>query len=655
LQWATESLEVLKRLAAFAADLPLLIVGSYRDDERPRLPTELPQAHVLTLPRLATEDIAKLTNSMLGTARTHKDLVDFLQRETEGNAFFLVETVRALAEEAGGLSAVGRETLPAHLFTGGMQQVIWRRINRVPSSAHGLLKLAAVIGRDLDLDLLRRALAAGVYGPARLHGLDLEDWLTTCANRAVFEAHEGGWRFAHDKLREALLDSLKPDEVEAYHRQAAEAIEAVYADMLDRYALALVGHWRAAGNQEQESHYLLIAGERADEQGEYPQMRDLFARALEIRAYEFEPNPTESQVWIRYQLGHALHRMGEYDAGREHHQIGLALAESIGDRKGIADAISGLGESDMRQGLLEEAAAKFKQSQAIHIELNLPREIAYDYMNLGVVETEYSRWQEAHDLFKLSLEWMRKGGTERDLSRALNNYGAILDALGDQAGARPYLQQSLEIRERIHDLQGIAYSLGNLASVELALENYGEARELYEKALRIARQIVDRLATASHLASLGDVLSKLHDFDGARSYYQQSLDLRRQIKDRRGIMLSTRLLGDVARATRQYDDALEHYQQAMALCATYELDADMLDTIQAVGELLLAQSRQRPALKLLAFVRAHREYEVPHDQELINKLEAAMQPSAFASALELGAALDQKDILAKIVAGDLDF
>src|SRR5215218_8348240 len=111
---------------------------------------------------------------MLGSAQTNKDLIDFLQRETEGNAFFLVETVRALAEEAGSLSAVGTETLPEHLFTGGMQQVIWRRINRVPSSAHGLLKLAAVIGRDLDLPLLRQVLSTGVYGPARLHGLDLE-------------------------------------------------------------------------------------------------------------------------------------------------------------------------------------------------------------------------------------------------------------------------------------------------------------------------------------------------------------------------------------------------------------------------------------------------------------------------------------------------
>ena len=655
LQWATESLEVLKRLAAFVADLPLLIVGSFRDDEGPRLPEDLPQAHLLSLNRFAPEEIAKLTGLMLGSSGTRKELIDFLQRETEGNVFFLVETVRALAEEAGSLNSVGRETLPQHLFTGGMQQVIWRRLNRVPPSAHGLLKLAAVIGRELDLALLRRALSNGVYGPAHLHGLDLEEWLTTCANRAVFEAHEGGWRFAHDKLREALLDTLKPEEVEAYHHEAAEAIEAVYTDALDRYALALVEHWRSAGDPQKEGHYLLIAGMRVYEQGIYPQMRDLYARALEIHAYEDEANPITSQGWIRYQLGHALHSMGEYDAAREHQRISLALYESIGDRKGIADAISGLGESDMRQGLLDEAEAKFRQSQAIRMELGLAREIAYDYMNLGVIETERSRWQEAHDLFRLCLEWMERGGSERDISRALNNYGAILDQLGDKEQARQYLQRSLEIRERLHDLQGIAYSLGNLAALEFELENYGEARELFEKALRLARQIADRLAIASHQGSLGDVFFKLHDFDQARNYYQQALDLRRAIEDRNGVIGSTRQLGDVARETGSYADALALYQEALALCADYKLEANIVPTLQEVAQLLMAQGRSRPALKLLAFVRAHREYPDHIDQDLINTLEATMQPNAVSSALALGESLILEEITAKIAEGTLDF
>ena len=51
LQWVTEDLLVLKRLLAQVSSLPLLVVGSYRDDERPLLPQELPQAKLIQLNR----------------------------------------------------------------------------------------------------------------------------------------------------------------------------------------------------------------------------------------------------------------------------------------------------------------------------------------------------------------------------------------------------------------------------------------------------------------------------------------------------------------------------------------------------------------------------------------------------------------------------
>ena len=111
--------------------------------------------------------------------------------------------------------------------------------------------------------------------------------------------------------------------------------------------------------------------------------------------------------------------------------------------------------------------------------------------------------------------------------------------------------------------------------------------------------------------------SSCADYDATRSYYQQSLDLRREIQDRRGIIHFDCSVWAMSREQRShYDEALALCQQALALCVEYHLDVDILAGIQAVAELLIAQNRPRPALKLLAFVRAQREYEDPHDQDL---------------------------------------
>jgi hypothetical protein len=119
LHWTDESLEPLKVLLRLIADLPLLAIGSYRSEESPSLPLLLPDAHVLPVERLRPEHIAELSASMLGGVGKEPSVLKLLQKETEGNAFFLVETVNALAEKAGRLDAVGQTPLPEYILPVG--------------------------------------------------------------------------------------------------------------------------------------------------------------------------------------------------------------------------------------------------------------------------------------------------------------------------------------------------------------------------------------------------------------------------------------------------------------------------------------------------------------------------------------------------------
>ncbi len=84
---APESLELLNELLAVVKDRPLLVIASYRNDERPELPQLLPGAEILTLRRLDEEAITALTISMLGDAGRQPELHALLMRETEGNLF----------------------------------------------------------------------------------------------------------------------------------------------------------------------------------------------------------------------------------------------------------------------------------------------------------------------------------------------------------------------------------------------------------------------------------------------------------------------------------------------------------------------------------------------------------------------------------------
>jgi predicted ATPase len=115
-----------------------------------------------------------------------------------------------------------------------------------------LLHLAAVLGRQMDLDLLRFA------EPSE----NLDGWLTTLADAAVLEIHAGRWRFAHDRLRQGVLDELADDVRPRLHRRAAEAIEAVYPGDAGQVA-ALAHHWANAEDTQKAIDSLETAGHQA--------------------------------------------------------------------------------------------------------------------------------------------------------------------------------------------------------------------------------------------------------------------------------------------------------------------------------------------------------------------------------------------------------
>ena len=238
LHWAgSESITLLLELFRITERLPLLLVGAFRDDERPDLSVVLAEIPQLKLERIDRQATVELAESILGPLAGQPGLADFLYRETGGNTFFLVEVVRALAEEAGRLDRIDAERLPAQITTGGIERILKRRLDRLPRRVKPLLRLAAVVGSEIDLKLLS-ALAPELQ-PAL--------WLRFCSDQAVLEAAEGQWRFTSDRFREALIQDLSAEELRASHRRVAEAYAATYSGDSDPVT-ALAHHWAQAAD-----------------------------------------------------------------------------------------------------------------------------------------------------------------------------------------------------------------------------------------------------------------------------------------------------------------------------------------------------------------------------------------------------------------------
>ncbi|MDX2141203.1 MAG: protein kinase [Chloroflexota bacterium] len=330
-----ESLNVLNELMRLSQKTRLMVVGSYRSDETTRVAERLSHLQRIPLERLSSEEIRQISINILG--RAGDQLIHLIERETEGNAYFIVEILRTLADSSGNLSAVSQTPLPTRVVSDAINNSVKRRLQKLPLDYQTMLRLAAVIGRDVDIALLKTV----------DDELDYDDWLTKWANAAVLDQQDGVWRFTHDQVRAAVLNGLDEDYLRRLHILAAETIEAVYPDNLAYYAI-LAGRWRDAGDYGKMVAYVEAMIEVFFERGlSHINARTLLEQALEL--VKGHPEYMTQRLTLKRLLGNVILATGNLTEAIAVYKQALTLAQETSDKAAEADVLCQLSQAQQRQ------------------------------------------------------------------------------------------------------------------------------------------------------------------------------------------------------------------------------------------------------------------------------------------------------------------
>ncbi|GAA3551562.1 BTAD domain-containing putative transcriptional regulator [Nonomuraea rosea] len=272
LHWADDqTLALLRALPSLLATSRVLLVVTCRESE-----LDDRQADVLAalarlgpvrvgLSGLDPKAVAELVRATC-VREIDEDAVESIVERTGGNPFFVRETVRLLDAEGAADRASATEVLSR--VPSGVRDVLRRRISRLPSGAQQILLQAAVIGRDVDLDVL---VAVEVDEDQVIEAVE-----AALLAGLVTEPGPGMLRFDHDLVRDTIYSDASRLRRTRLHARVAAVIE----DRTPSDVAALAHHYFLADAAEKAVHYAGLAAEQAERRFAHREAATLYEQAI---------------------------------------------------------------------------------------------------------------------------------------------------------------------------------------------------------------------------------------------------------------------------------------------------------------------------------------------------------------------------------------
>lgn len=563
LHWAREStLELLEFIARSLCGQPVLIVGTYRENETPRkhplravrrrLEKENAVEHI-ALRRISAQAVEDLLSRLpqfegrYDLACTAKTLFE----ASDGNPLFIGFLLQILLERGEILD----EDLPKDLM-----DMIDQRLGVLSSEARAYGEIASVLGPSFEAELVQE-----VGGWSESDAIDaLSELLDSQFVRDKKSSSE--FTFAHHLVQAALYQSIPAQKRKSRHLRAAEIMEDMAGEAVEELSGMLAFHFDRGGASLRAVPYYMKAAQVYQKTFAYEEALTAIQRALKL----LDTLPEDSIT-----LGHRFEL--------------LALREQIYDVRANRD----------------EQWNDLEHMDLIARQLRDPQKELYVLRSKILFKRVTSDRQGEGQLVNLLKQ---RAQEETDITwkvESLESEGIYFKLMNDHKAAAERLEQALRLREQSGDIAGQVTCCCYLAETALLVWDYNQAFEWFRRAeaaglescrptqvmrtlwtaagaslanndYPMCHSFVERLQEYARKAGdlnwqgvghmlLGQAHTQQFHIVEAREHLAEALEIFHNIRKPIGVSLTLKSMGYLALTLGQYEQAIDHYQQALEM------------------------------------------------------------------------------------------
>jgi class 3 adenylate cyclase/tetratricopeptide (TPR) repeat protein len=392
LHWIDSETQALLDLVADSiSNARVLMVVNYRPEYRHEWANKsyYSQLRLEALDRVAASEMLR---TLVGDNLELEALKRLIIERTEGNPFFIEETVQALFDEGvlvrdGGVKvarSIEKLRLPSTV-----QGVLAARIDRLPLHQKELLQTLAVIGRVSQLAIIRQV-ASSAESQLRRVMANLQ------AGEFIYEQQTGSgvqYLFKHALTQEVAYNSVLIERRKPLHERTAQSIETIFASNLVDHYSELAHHYRLSGNASKAIDYLRLAGQQAMERSANTEATIYFKSALDLLLEN--PNTPERaahELTLQVALAPALQAIKGWAAPEVERACSriFELCQQLGESPQIYSALFGLQAFYVHRAELHKALELAEQGltlaqnlQDMGLVLQAHHMLAYNLAYLG--------------------------------------------------------------------------------------------------------------------------------------------------------------------------------------------------------------------------------------------------------------------------------
>ena len=490
-----------------------LVVVAYRSEEVPNSSPlrSLNSSRDLLLSDLTENQVEQLVASMAGPVPP--EVVTTVVQAARGNAFMAQAVLRGMVENEWLIRSGNQWRLNAAVTEMQTSRqaalVLVRRLEALPPPARRLLTAAAVVGKSADLDL-----------SVTLSGLDPAEAMPAIAEarrRRIlwFDQRTDRLVFAHDMLRETILEQLPTLERVELHKRAAEQLltrpeeepfrVAYHLDKAERSADAYPHAWRAAESararhalEDAKTYYLIAAKGAPDDRSRFlvadglAEVAALSGRYGEAETYlqqaaELASDPVDQAAQVG-KLGEVAFRRGDQATAAAHLETALRGLGAPIPRRQVTLLIAVAWEIAV-QIWHTATGNRFTRKRSLdpreELRIRFYSRLAYVYwFRSGIIRCLWAHLRE--------MNMAERSTSAAAVAQAYSEHAPVMTTIPWYSRGIRYASRSLALRRQVGDTWGEGQSLNFYGVALYAASRFKESIEAFEEAAHILSLTGDR-------------------------------------------------------------------------------------------------------------------------------------------------------------------